>query len=181
MIFPGEIDGFTKRPDFKVSWLIVLTNIIIYALLQLQSSSWPADLLYEKMNKSNFKLALHEMYQQTLDPVLKTNKLLTPDESLLRALRDVSFEQRLASFPFIGDEIQMADIKNTLFKFYEGYHRSPQYLYGLSTVDISPWSWLTYQFVHGSLIHLMGNLFIIFLCLSFLEKKWNLLRCWLFI
>ena len=171
MIFPGDVESFVKRPTFKMSWLLLFLNIAVYFVFSLEFESWPNGPFSEKLSDPRFKTVVFEMYKQTLDPVEAVSNNTTSDQILTVALRDQSFEKRLAQFPFKGNDIEIADAKNTLFEFFRGYHRSPQYQFGLSANDSSPWSWLTYQFVHGSLLHLAGNMFIIFLSLSYLEKQ----------
>lgn len=171
MIFPGDVDSFIKRPTFKMSWLVLFLNLAVFLVFSLEYESWPNGPFAEKLNDPRFKTVVYEMYRQTLDPVEAQSDSASVDQILTMALRDQNFEKRLAHFPFKGNDIEIADAKNILFEFFRGYHRSPQYQYGLSANDSSPWSWLTYQFVHASIVHLAGNLFIIFLTLSYLESR----------
>lgn len=171
MIFPGDVESFAKKPAFKMSWLILFLNMAVFAIFSIEFESWPNGPFAEKLNDPRFKTVVYEMYKQTLDPVEVKTMDTTAEQILTTALRDQNFEKRLAQFPFKGNDIEIADAKSILFDFFRGYHRSPQYQFGLSANDSSPWSWLTYQFVHASLLHLAGNLFIIFLTMSYLEKQ----------
>jgi membrane associated rhomboid family serine protease len=120
------------------------------------------------MQEDSFKNSLYEMYLQTQDPIeLKSGE--TVDSVFYKAVKDEKFWMRIETFPFVGDEIAIKEVKSVMSKFYSSYKKSPQYLYGLGGFEASPWAWLTYQFVHASFIHLFGNLMIIFLVMSYLE------------
>jgi membrane associated rhomboid family serine protease len=171
VILPGDVESFVKKPAFKMSWLILFLNLIVFTVFSIEFESWPSGPFAEKLSDPRFKTVVYEMYKQTLDPVEVKSADVTTEQILTVALRDQNFKKRLAHFPFKGNDIEIVEAKSILFDFFNGYHRSPQYQFGLSANDSSPWSWLTYQFVHASLLHLAGNLFIIFLTLSYLEKK----------
>ena len=110
------------------------------------------------------------MYVQTLDPIEKKNLRGNVNAVYSRALKDQKFWSRISTFPFVGDQVQIAENRKTIKNFFEGYLNSPHYHFGLGALEISPWSWVTYQFVHVSLMHLVGNLLLVFLIISFLEK-----------
>jgi membrane associated rhomboid family serine protease len=110
------------------------------------------------------------MYIQTLDPIEMATLSANPDQVYSMALKDEKFWSRLESFPFKGDKVQIEEVQSVMAVFYKSYRESAQFQFGLGSFEVSPWSWLTYQFVHASLIHLLGNMLIVFLALSYLER-----------
>ncbi len=131
--------------------------------------TWPSNELAEKMQQESFKHSLYEMYNQTQDPIeIKSGE--TVDSVFYRAIKDEKFWSRIDSFPFAGDQIAIAEVKSVMTSFYKSYKASPQFQFGLGGFEASPWSWVTYQFIHASFVHLFGNLIIIFLVMAYLEQ-----------
>lgn len=172
MIVPGDFNSFTSKPFFKISWIVLFLNLFVFGVVAINGETWPSNDISEKMQQASFKHALYEMYLQTQDPIeIKNGE--TVDSVFYQAIKDEKFWSRIDSFPFIGDQIAISEVKTVMTKFYKTYKQSPQFLYGLGGFEASPWSWLTYQFVHASFVHLFGNLIIIFLVMSYLEKTVN--------
>lgn len=171
MIIPGDFKNLTVRPSFKISWVVLFLNVFVFVAILLNYEVWPNQGVREKLNEESFKSSVYEMYIQTLDPIEAKIKNESIDSVYAKALKDEKFWNRMASFPFHGDRVQIDEVKTVMTQFFESYRRSAQFQFGLGSFEISPWSWLTYQFVHASLIHLIGNLVIIFLVMSFLEQS----------
>lgn len=176
MIFPGDFRELTVRPGFRASWVLVFLNVGLFLLTTLMFDPWPSSEMQSRLNDTGFKRSVYEMYLQTLDPLER--RALAADEDDLenlnavfaRALKDQKFWDRVGEFPFYGDQVQIAETRQIITEFRQSYLKSPQHQFGLSSLEVSPWAWLTYQFVHASLIHLLGNLLLIFLVMSYLEK-----------
>jgi membrane associated rhomboid family serine protease len=169
VIVPGDFQSFTSKPFFKISWIFVFLNLTVFAVISFVSQEWPAKNIADKMQENAFKKSIYEMYIQTLDPIeIRANE--TVDAIFYKAIKDEKFWNRIEIFPFVGDQVEIANVKVVFKEFYKSYRQSPQFLYGLGGFEASPWSWLTYQFVHASFLHLFGNLVIIFLVMSYLER-----------
>ena len=170
MIIPGDFKNFSVKPSFKISWVVLFLNVIVFFGIILNYEVWPGQGVREKLNDESFKVSVYEMYLQTLDPIEAKLKNESIESVYAKALKDEKFWSRMVSFPFRGDRVQINEVKEVMTQFFESYRRSAQFQFGLGSFEISPWSWLTYQFVHASLLHLVGNLVIIFLVMSFLEQ-----------
>ncbi|MGZ3727134.1 MAG: rhomboid family intramembrane serine protease [Pseudobdellovibrio sp.] len=169
MIVPGDFKNFTVKPFFKFSWVVLILNLIVYAVIANSFPAWPTPEMSEKLSSEKFKKAVYEMYLQTLDPI--ENRLKLPvDQVYTKAIRDEKFWNRVQTFPFKGDQVEIEEVRSTITEFYKTYHDSAQAQFGLGGFEATPWSWVTYQFVHASFAHLFGNLMIIFLIISYLEK-----------
>jgi membrane associated rhomboid family serine protease len=170
MIFPGNFSEITQKPTLKLSWVMLFLNLFVFVLISFSFDTWPNQDMRQVLTDEKFRNSVVEMYVQTLDPIEKKNLSQNINRLYAKALKDQKFWKRVNNYPFVGDQVQIEENKKTVSKFYETYLSSPQYQFGLSSFEVSPWSWVTYQFVHTSLIHLFGNIMLVFLMLSFLEK-----------
>jgi membrane associated rhomboid family serine protease len=167
MIVPGLFSLFFRRPQWTLAWSVLILNGMIFVYSQLSFQSWPSKSMSEQVKDKNISYALVEMYKQTLDPVEISefsNGVTAGD-----ALRDHRFWKRVRHFPFQGDQIQIEVNRKRLVQFQNEYLESAQYQLGLGRIENSPWSWVTYQFTHASVVHLLGNMLILFLLFSYAE------------
>lgn len=171
MIIPGEFSSLTKKPSLKFSWIILGLNVFVFCLISMLYSPWPSRDLASKLDDPAFKRSVAAMYVQTLDHVEFENLEANLNSLYATALRDQKFWNRLDTFKFTGDQVQIREDIATIKTFYQSYLQSAQYQLGLGSFEVSPWSWVTYQFVHSSVIHLIGNILVIFLLISYLEKS----------
>lgn len=171
MIFPGDFQDFYRKPELKLSWVILVLNIFVFGIVNIFFDSWPTYEIRKKILDQNLINSVYEMYMQTLDPVEKTGLKGGVFTVYASALKDQKFWSRVGDFPFKGDFVQIEETRKIIIGFYKDYLKSPHYYFGLGALEISPWSWVTYQFVHVSLMHLLGNLILIFLIVSYLEKS----------
>lgn len=167
MIVPGQFSNLIKRPHFSLSWTFVVLNILVFAGTSFFFTKWPSVSLGQGLKDKNFAVSISEMHQQTLDPIERKG---TPVPAL-EALRDHRFWKKVRTFPFTGDQVQIEKNRAMLLKFQEEYYASSQYQLGLGALETSPWAWVTYQFTHASIIHLVGNVLFIFLIISYLELE----------
>jgi len=169
VIVPGDFKSFTEKPFFKMSWIILFLNLFVFALVTFNGEAWPSHEIAEKMQQDSFKQSLFKMYNKKQVPIdLKNGEKV--DSVFYRAIKDEKFWSRIETFPFAGDQIAISEVKAVMTRFYKTYKASPQFLFGLGGFEASPWSWVTYQFVHASFLHLFGNLIIIFLVMAYLEQ-----------
>lgn len=171
MIFPGNFSDLREKPSLKLSWVVLFLNVIIYLLMTLFFEVWPSREIGQDLVDSKFKKSVVEMYIQTLDGVEKKNLKISADGLYVKALKDQKFWSRIESFPFKGDQVQINLNRKIITQFYKSYLSSTQFQFGLGSFEASPWSWVTYQFVHASFLHLLGNVLLIFLIISYLEKN----------
>lgn len=172
MIFPGDFKELNlKKPEWRLSWAVLILNITLFIVTAIVYDSWPVRDSLQILNDEKFKHSVAEMYVQTLDPIELKNLKGSSDQIYFSALKDERFWKRVETYPFIGDQIQIAENREVISGFYKSYLNSVQYQFGLSSFELSPWSWVTYQFIHGSFMHLLGNMFVIFMLLRYLEKR----------
>lgn len=181
MIFPGDFNELTRPPRLTLSWMVLLLNVFFYIVITLIYDPWPTYSARKTLTDEKFLNSVYEMYIQTLDPIEKKDldKSYNQSDSMssrvsaisFQALKNQKFWNRVNDFPFIGDQVQISASRKIISDFYQSYLNSPQHHFGLGTLEVSPWSWMTYQFVHISFLHLLGNLVLGFLLISYLEKS----------
>ncbi len=171
MIFPGDFKEFKQKPALKLSWIVLILNVFFYVVINLSFDSWPSPKVRKLLSDERFINSVYEMYTQTLDPIEKKKLKESRYSVYEQALKDQKFWSRIAAHPFVGDKVQISENRKMISGFYETYLRSPQHYFGLGALESSPWSWITYQFVHVSFMHLLGNIILIFLIISYLEKS----------
>lgn len=172
MILPGQI--FVKRNQIEwndrylILMAILFLNISAYLFITL-----PEFLSNKKSLRSfsiNQKLqiaTLQNMYQQTQDPLLAIELEATD----LSFLKDQVFWERSQNFPFHGDSVEIEKNKKLLLSLKDMYSHSSQSLYGLSHHPTTPWAWLTYQFMHAGVWHLLSNMLFLVLILNLLSQR----------
>lgn len=168
MIIPGLFRQLFKGPELNAAWVFVFLNVGIFLFSISFFEDWPSSQLVKKISDKNLTVTLSEMYLQTLDPIEKTN--MSHSEAFVSALRDHRFWKRAHDFPFRGDVVQIQETRGLIKQFQQDYLNSAQYQMGLGNLETSPWAWVTYQFSHASLTHLLSNLIFVFLIVSFLES-----------
>lgn len=171
MIFPGSV----KRSEFKLSlslaWVFVILNVFVFLLSNILFADWPAKKNYQIFLTKGFNQSISQMYLQTLDSTEKKNFLNLDANSIAQlAIKDQRFWSHANSFPFQGDQLQIQSVKVLLTELNIEYKNSVQSQFGLGQNHTSPWAWVTYQFTHFSLMHLLSNLVFIFLIIKYLEK-----------
>lgn len=172
MIFPGDFKELSNiKPEWRLSWAVLLLNVALFCVTSLMFSSWPVPDTLKTLNDPKFKKSVAEMFVQTLDPIEVKSLKGSSDQIYYSALKDERFWKRVETYPFVGDQIQITENRETIAGFYKSYMNSVQYHFGLSSFELSPWSWVTYQFIHGSFMHLLGNMLVIFMLLRYLEKR----------
>lgn len=169
-IVPGDFNELKRKPSLTLGWSVLGLNVFIYLIILISYEPWPHRNIQLMLMDEKVLNSVYEMYIQTLDPIEKQNLSSNRNLVFVRALKDQNFWARVADYPFVGDQLQIKKNRKLIVNFYESYFKSPQYYFGLSSNEASPWSWVTYQFVHISLMHLLGNVILIFLIISYLEK-----------
>jgi membrane associated rhomboid family serine protease len=172
MILPGQI--FIKRNQIRwndrylVLFAVLFLNLVAYLFITL-----PENFNDEKSLRSfsvDQKLqisSLQKMYQQTQDPLVATEL----EASDLSFLKDQVFWERSQSFPFRGDTVEIEKNRKLLLSLKDMYSHSSQLQFGLSHQPTTPWAWLTYQFMHAGVWHLLTNMLFLILILNLLSKR----------
>jgi membrane associated rhomboid family serine protease len=101
---------------------------------------------------------------------------LVPEEQFrvsLEAARELGAKPPASRRLLAQQQEQLNDIMARMLAIVEEVKRSPYYVYGLVPADMRPLSLITYQFLHGGILHLFGNLLFLFLVGPFIEDVWG--------
>ena len=74
------------------------------------------------------------------------------------ALRDATFLEKAEKLPFHGDQVQIASWRTEVESFRKEYKQQLLFRFGLSSIEKGPLSWITYQFSHSTVVHLLSNI-----------------------
>lgn len=89
-------------------------------------------------------------------------------EVFLRSLKESRVGQ-----PDPGSGPTQKELNALTHRFWTVYRGSPHYRWGVVPDDLSPVDLVTYQFLHGGWVHLLGNLLFLYLAAPHLEERWG--------
>jgi len=172
VIFPGTMQKSDLSLKLSLAVVVVILNFFVFIFANLFFENWPNPKNFKELQAKSFDQSLSQMYLQTLDATeRRTLEHLNPGKVATVAIRDQRFWMRAAYFPFQGDAVQIEAVKSLLGNLNKDYQNSVQHQLGLGPNHTSPWAWVTYQFTHHSVLHLLSNLVFLFLIITYLEKQ----------
>lgn len=180
MILPGDIfpkkedltwkklKSFFERPALVLVFLNIFIHIFIYTF-QPSAESLESDIQWIKKS-SNLK-AMKQMHIQAQDPILKEEMKLKSEVDPYLFIKDIGFWKKAQNMDFVGDQVQIEKNKIVLQHLRSAFENSTQETYGLSANTSSALNWVTYQFTHASVFHLISNVVFLFLIVSLLQQS----------
>lgn len=181
MIFPflNGIAHWTKAP---ATWLLLCLNLLGFAWLQPLQDRGKKE-VEKLLGQEEFMRAQGLAFAQFVDghpgeysqvvADLAGMALAGKDEKFeilgRLALRDQNFIENGADVEYSGDQVLMDFWKTKFVELMELQDRDPHFVWGLSPRHLKPWNWITYQFVHGGWVHLLGNMWFLMIFGCFLE------------
>lgn len=183
MILPflNGILSFRKAP---VTWLLAIINVVVFvwSLNSIQERERVLEDLYSDRafvegqgtmfarfisdHPDEYSRFLNTLATQVLDGAKQQVDLLAR-----LAIRDLLFMQQPQDARYEGDQVQV-DYWRQKFNLYRYETARDAYdRFGLSIADISPYRWITYQFVHGSATHLLSNMWFLLIFGSAVELE----------
>ena len=178
MILPGNIflkkedltDEGLKRWFFAPAFILVFLNLFVHffiGITQPIETSFAADI--KILNKNSNLSVMNQMHIQAQDPLLKNSVAQKIEQDPFLFIKDRQFWSRAQSLEFSGDQVQVAQNKEILMRLKKVFKDSTQEIYGLSHESKSMMNWVTYQFTHGSLFHLISNIIFLILITAVLQ------------
>ena len=159
--------NFWEPSKYPLTWGLIFINFFIYVVffLSARDGNWESFFSEKNLTLSG------KIYHQYLDrnPELKSAlphwiQEMNPVEdyhyqSLAAwALRDSVFLDNAEQADIDGDAVAIKNWKEGLHRFKNSYFDQSVFKLGLSQVTKDSLSWVTYQFSHSSLIHLLSNM-----------------------
>ncbi len=68
---------------------------------------------------------------------------------------------------------EQEELNRRMTYLFSAMDNHPFYRWGLIAAAAKPFGYLSYQFIHGGWLHLVGNMFLLFLMGSFIEDRWG--------
>lgn len=167
MILPYTED-LRKYRSFPVTGALLLLNFLIFIFLLNAGGETPMNspLLEEKAMVLSGRL-----YYQFLQSLPAEQLYLRPtwvrqvhSDDLEQvevlgayALRDRNFMEQASEQSFRGDQVQIEAWQKDVESFKDSSSQQLAYRFGLTSLESSPLSWITYQFAHSGWMHLLSN------------------------
>ncbi len=177
MIIPW-LRGFLSWNKAPIAWMLLTFNVFIFLLTH------PIDLRLEKTTSSLFAnsedlVFTGEMYFQWknhlnedsfLQSHLQFVKMKRSQQLLLgsQALREPKFAEQYTQFSFVGDHVAIGKWKEQMNLYYNKLEARQASILGLSYKHSWP-TWITYQFMHASWMHLIGNMVMLLIFAATVE------------
>lgn len=188
MIIPW-LRGFLSWNKAPIAWMLLAFNIFIFILTH------PIDLRLEKTTANLFEknedlVLTGEMYYQWKNNVFNQKKSIDGSDKSIsvfeshldfskmkrsqqlligaQALRDPDFSEQYYQFSFSGDQVAVDKWKEQMNLYYDKLSNRQASILGLSFKHSWP-TWITYQFMHASWMHLIGNMVMLLIFASALE------------
>ncbi len=168
MIIPCPVN-FWEVSRFPLTWGLIFINFFIYVVFFLgvsEKNNWSSF-----FSEQNMSLTGKVYYQYLLKaPNVEKAKLpewvrkMKPESdyhyhSLAAwALRDTAFLREAPTVTLDGDAVALKSWQEKISHFKNSYFSQLVFKFGLSQMNKDTLAWVTYQFSHSSLLHLMSNM-----------------------
>lgn len=163
--YPEEVRSLKR---FPLTLTLAALNVLLFVMI---FSGVRSDLSSDILEKDGLKLTgrLYHQYYTSLSAKDRASRpswvkdLSAFDSEQLGvlgafALRDSLFVIAAEKFPFQGDVVQIEGWRKNFADFRKKYQAQLLYRFGLSSSEMKPLSWITYQFSHSTWMHLFSNL-----------------------
>lgn len=183
MIIPW-LGGFLKWTQAPLTWTLIAINAFIFILTyQPEGGSRRAfangdNKLFSTQEELVLTGRLFDQYHfqksEDADNVWSQPQIKSKEQYLLlgsQALRDPEFMKSAGDFHFTGDEIAVKEWKKSLDKFQDHMKFRSSSLFGLLPQEHRPLTWITYQFMHAGVMHLVSNMLLLIIFAGMLEVQ----------
>lgn len=168
MIFPF-LKGFPSFDKAPFTWMLVIVCLVVFlasadtkvngAALRKISKSENLQLtgsMYKQYLQNKEKLSLFKNYMQ-----IHTQ---ASDQTFGKlALRDYEFLTQVSAYDFTADPVMLKSWKKDIADFMSFMKERPITIFGISAFSSNWKTLITYQFMHGGLLHLLSNMVILLL------------------
>ncbi len=188
MILPF-LDGIPKFLLAPVTWVLVLMNLIAYVYFHPNQAITRSSTERYLENKdlmsaqgriySDFVLSQSGKYSGYLVDVAALANLGRKEKIELMgylALRDNFFIKKSRIEDYSGDVVEYAYWRKHIDEYSEVQELSPGSLFGMISSKSEIYRWISYQFIHGSFLHIFSNMWFLIIFGGFLEKRIGSLR-----
>ncbi len=186
MLIPW-LQGLLSWEKAPMTWVLIHVNILIFAMtldylpnkdekyfsvgdnLALTGRLYQQHVKKFKLNKIDEKMKDIADRNELIKDIADRNVLMMLGG---QAIRNPEFIHNYSKNDFTGDQVQIQNWLQAMDKYLKSIHRRPTFVFGLHHDDLSwhSWkTWITYQFMHASFFHLLGNMGILLIFGAALE------------
>jgi membrane associated rhomboid family serine protease len=166
MIIPW-LKGFLNLSRAPLMWTLVALNVFVYGLTVDSYSDQDTTGQEFVSDNSNYEMTVRAYYQFKGHAGLPEKKQYV----LLfkQAVQDPIFIKSFQTFNFQGDQIALNVWKQRFSDFEIAFRRRPSAIFGLTSFRVGFLSWITYQFTHAGVVHLLSNMLMLIIFAGALE------------
>jgi membrane associated rhomboid family serine protease len=178
MIIPYGHEQTTVRRLPWVTFTIMALCLIAFVFTYALPSDRSDEVAAERLNEVFQYLAEHP-YLELGDKFeeLLLEKLSEEDYELLMiqlaAVKEFTRETMPSQRQIDAEQRELDDLVDRVFRAIEELKDSPFYRWGVVPADMNLLSLIGYQFLHGGWLHLIGNMFFLFVMAPFVEDVWG--------
>lgn len=182
MIFPF-LSGILKWRAAPVTWLLFIFCTGVFSFSHNPVLVSPHQ-MNDELSDEFFLKSQGRIYSQFIrensyaySPVLRSlaSRALSGESDKLTvlgrmALRNQKFNDEAPTTEFKGDQVAVERWQRSISSIELMKTKHPNYLFGLSSEDLSETKWLTYIFVHSGWAHFVGNMIFLLIFAGALER-----------
>lgn len=168
MIVPW-LKGFMSWHHAPITWMLIVLNFFVFCL----TFDHPSKSATKDFANVDSMILTGKIYYQFQNPDEIRLPLYSQSQWMIlgsQALKNGQFVELAPIREFFGDEIQLAEWKTKMKTYQEQLGARNSKLFGLHSSNPTPWSWITYQFMHAGWMHLLGNMIMLLLFAAVLEQ-----------
>ena len=150
--------------------LIILINCFVFFFLQSDDTARQGEAyrFYKQSGLADIELSKYRLYVEknhlSADSTSESDEPLDKHEQLSKMIQDQAFQAKLVKDQIITpSDPQYPDWKKLRTEFEQLQKKTSSFQYGLIPSDQKPINLLTHMFVHGSFMHLLGNMIFLWL------------------
>lgn len=178
MILPGNfLKLFKKNKKNKIEWLsslsvLIFCNIFIFLFQDFLIDRAPIDESYWGFLESKSHLKnMQDIYLKTLDPIVVKKAELELKSDPYMFLKDETFWKKAKDVQFKTDQVLLNQNKVIIERIQKAFQKSKAVVFGLGSNQDTVLNWMTYQFTHSNIFHLLANLIFLFITVSLLKES----------
>jgi membrane associated rhomboid family serine protease len=167
MLVPTPID-FDKVGHFFYTWVLISLNIFVFILISskpVQTDEKKIDKLFLQIGGQLYSQWGEQNIQRLPDWWKNLDKTKSEHLQIMGAwaMRDERFIKKVQSVDFFGDQVAIEFWKKKVKELGRQQDSLPSFVHGFHPSHNNWHEWLSYQFTHSSVWHLLGNMVFLFL------------------
>lgn len=164
MLIPW-MKGFLKWNLAPMTWTLIFLNFLVFVYTQ-EGKQQSSNQDFSNMEMLVLTGRLYDQFLQNSPAGQSDFSQHSTNQWMIlggQALKNPEFVEKAPSFTFQGDELAIQSWQKKIIAYRSELLARNSFRYGLSSGHSSPLTWITYQFMHASWIHLLGNMMMLWM------------------